>query len=408
MKILYIHEFFTDSEKNGANVVAFTCYDLTKNEKNNDVHFFATNKKPYINKEIYSKYFPSHYMTNKSFLGNIIYRINCIYNFNAKKNIEKLLSDFSPDIVHIHSVVELSYSILAPIAKRKIPIVMTVHDLGISCPVMGINGPCRKCSKHILNCIKLKCSKNNLFFSFYMAIKFMVNKYLLNKYKISQYIAPSEILLKNIDIDNSKKYCLPNCLDETFNNTTPNYNNKGYFLYVGGLIDIKGVHILLNAISELPKNISFHIVGSGNHEHKYKKYVQDNKLNNVHFVGKKNREELLDEYKNAIAIIVPSNYFETFGMINIEAFANGKPVIASNIGGIPEIVEHNVNGLLFKAGNVEELKQYILKYWNNIDLVIEHGKNAYKKSKKIYSRENYNEKLLNLYNELIRRKNNAK
>lgn len=400
MKILYIHEYFTDSEKNGANIVAFTCYDLTNNDKNNEVHFFATNKEPYINKEIYSKYFPSHYMSEKGFVNNIKYRINCIYNFEAKKNIEKLLSDFCPDIVHIHSVVELSYSILAPIAKRKIPIVMTVHDMGISCPVMGINGPCNKCLKHILNCIRLKCSKNNLFFSFYMALKFMVNKYLLNKYQISKYIAPSETLLKNIDINNSEKYCLSNCLDKTFNNVTPNYENKGYFLYVGGLIDVKGVNILLETIKLLPKEIEFHIVGTGNHEYKYKKFVQDNKLSNVHFMGKNNREELIEEYKNAIATIVPSNGFEAFGMINIESFACGTPVIASNIGGIPEIVEHNKNGLLFEPGNVEQLVNNMLKYWNNLELAKEHGKNAYKKAVAVYSKEIYYNNLIKIYEEI--------
>ena len=99
--------------------------------------------------------------------------------------------------------------------------------------------------------------------------------------------------------------------------------------------------------------------------------------------------------------MVPSNCFEAFGMVNIEAFINGKPVIASNIGGIPEIVENNINGLLFEPGNVEQLRECILRYWNNPQLVIDHGINAYQTATKNYTESVYYKKLMHVYNEVI-------
>ena len=88
-------------------------------------------------------------------------------------------------------------------------------------------------------------------------------------------------------------------------------------------------------------------------------------------------------------------------MTNIESFINGKPVIASNIGGIPEIIEHNVNGLLFEPANIEQLKECIIKYYNNPKLVIEHGKNAYQKAITEYTEEKYYNKLIDVYNNVL-------
>ena len=91
-------------------------------------------------------------------------------------------------------------------------------------------------------------------------------------------------------------------------------------------------------------------------------------------------------------------------MTNIESFINGKPVIASNIGGIPEIVEDNINGLLFEPGNIEELKNCILKYWNNPELSVQHGKNGYQKAITQYTEDKYYNELIKIYEEVLNEK----
>ena len=91
-------------------------------------------------------------------------------------------------------------------------------------------------------------------------------------------------------------------------------------------------------------------------------------------------------------------------MINIEAFIHGKPVIASKIGGIPEIIENDKNGLLFTPGNVKEIQEHILKYWNNPEQVISHGKNAYNKAINEYNIEKYYHRLIKIYEEITNAK----
>lgn len=406
MKILYIHEYFTNDIKSGANIIAFMSH-YKMIEKGNKVFFWALERGKLLEQQEINKYFPKSYADKKGLLNRIHYRINRIYNFEAEKKLEKVLDMVKPDIVHIHSLIELSYSILKPIKKRHIPCVMTTHDGTFVCPILGkitTGEPCSLCSTSVLNCIKNKCSFDKYSCSIYVSLRLMVEKYLRKKYPIDYIIFPSQALLdyfKKANCISAYSKNIPNALDPEFTYVKPNYANKGYFLFVGGLSKQKGVGILLDAIKHLPLNIEFRIVGAGTDEKDFKDFSDANNLFNVKFLGKKNRKELIDEYQNCIALIVPSNCFEIFGMINIEAFINGKPVIASNIGGIPEIVEHNKNGLLFEPGNVEQLKECILKYWNNPDLVVEHGKNAYQKVISKYTQELYYQNLKSIYNKLL-------
>ena len=162
-------------------------------------------------------------------------------------------------------------------------------------------------------------------------------------------------------------------------------------------------------MKDLPGDINLRIIGKEEHkgqEEILKQYAKENHLDNVKFCGFKNRKEIKEEYQNCIASILPSTAFESFGLTTIEAAINGKPSIASNIGGIPEIVEHNKTGLLFEPRNTEQLKECILTYWNNPDLVKEHGENAYKKAIEKYTEERYYKETANMYRMVLAKKKN--
>lgn len=401
MNIIFINEYFTENIKTGANIIAFNTYHLIK-EKGINCYFYSNNEGTLLEEQDINKYFPKSHIHTNSFL----YRLNSLYNFEAAWNLEKVIKEVNPDIVHIHSLMELSYSVINVLKKYKIPYIITVHDAMYVCPIMGTKKYyCTLCSDNIFNCVKNKCSRNNYFNSLYMAIKFWINKQIIKHYEPSCIITPSRVLsnyIKNTRFSsNVKNVVIPNSLDKAFLDVTPNYQNGGYFLFVGNLLDVKGVNILLEAINKQPNKIEFHIVGDGLHKEKYLQFVKENNLTNVKFLGKKNREELIQEYQNCIAVIVPSNGFENFPTVSLESFINGKPVIGSNIGGIPEQVEHNKTGLLFETANVEQLKECISKYWNNPNLVIEHGNNAYEKARTQYTEEKYYNELIQVYTELL-------
>ncbi len=409
MKILVINfSFLKDS---ACGTIAYETYDILR-RNSHGVAVYTTKGCSGIKNYKYENLMPEPYNTPVKYLKNII---NYYYNFKSAKNLEYILDDFQPDIIHLHGIrsSSLTYAIFRPVIKRNIPVVMTLHGPSFVCPtattLKGKKMYCTNidCSKGLkqLNCILNNCGQN-LEQSIRRALSLWIcEKTGYNNY-ISRFITPSEALRNfyldlNIGFKPDDIVTINNFLPDDEFNIIPNYSNKGYFLYSGRIIQEKGIHYLLQAIKDLPHNIEIHIVGTGNEENQLKHYVKNNKLDNVKFLGFKTREELKEEYQNCIALIVPSNWFEAFGMVNIEAFINGKPVIASNIGGIPEIVENNINGLLFEPGNVEQLKECILKYWNNPELVVEHGENAYQKAINKYSENTYYQNLIKLYEEVL-------
>ena len=403
MKILIENTFF--SLVGGAEIISYKIYKLLK-KHGHEVVFFATDKKPYFEDNYpYSKYFVKYRS------GVINYLKNPVRYYSDTQTAQKfktLLEVFKPDVVHFNSIPSFLFPIVSTCAT--IPSVMTLHDAVKICPAGTLmlknkhyckNIYCK--NKKFYNCIINNCSGN-----IEQSIRYTLSSYLHSdklKY-IDKFITPSEALKKayinsNIGINENRIVTINNFLSDEELKTTSSYTNKGYFLYVGRLSKEKGVNYLLEAIKDLPKDIKLHIAGTGPEEASLKNYAKQHNLDNVKFLGFKTGEELKEEYQNCIALIVPSNCFESFGMINIEAFINGKPVIASNIGGIPEIVEHNKTGLLFEPENVQQFKECIIKYYNNPELAIKHGQNGYQKAIVQYTEDKYYNELIKVYEEVI-------
>lgn len=398
----------------GTETIAIATYNMLK-ERGHDVFFFATQDKEYYEKDyIYTKYFPKNVYGIKEYLKN---PIGYYWNFEAVKKFENMIEDVKPDLIHFNSLI--SPSILSVIKKKKIPSIMTFHMMPSCCPSTKFLYK----NQHICN--SFKCKNGNYFHcllnkcrdnSIEQSLRKTILSYVYAKTHvyddISCFLCPSNALRDYVRqsniIDNKEKIItINNFLIQKDIPSSPNYDNNGYFLFIGRLSPEKGVHFLLQAIKELPKDIKFHIVGTGSQEKFLKSYSKKNQLTNVEFLGFKNREEIQQEYQNCIATILPCNWFEIFGMTNIEAAFYGKPTIASNIGAIPEIVEHNKTGLLFEPTNVEALKECILNYWYDKNLVIEQGKNAYKKANLLYTEDRYYDELIKIYNKVIERNTNA-
>ena len=408
MKILTTHFFF--SQYGGGEVIAYNTFKLFQ-ERGHETYFFATSRKPYFEENYeYLKYFPKYANSIKDFIIN---PTKYYYNNEAKINFEKMLNDVKPDIVHIHGVRWLTYSILEPCAKLNIPVVQTVHDSSFVCPVSTLlkknktycsNVECK--NGNYINCILNNCDKKGIEGSIRNAIFDIIALKSGTYKKISKFITPSEalrqlILDANIGITEDKIVAVNNFLEDSFIQTPVDYTNKGYFLFSGRLSEEKGVRYLLEAAKKLPKEIEFHIAGNGPKEEEFKKFVKDNGLDNVKFLGFMSRDKLLDEYKKCIAGIHPCNWFENFPTSNMEFFALGKPVIGSKMGGIPEQIEHGVTGFLFEPKNVDELAEKILKLYNIPDLSVKLGKNAKQKALNQYCKDRYYKEILQVYKSVI-------
>lgn len=414
MKVLLVHPYFTELKYHmgGSEVTVQDTYNLLK-AHGHEPFFFATDEKPYLEENYkYSKYFiPMR--DRRSILNKYIWGAEFFWNSTAQRNIEKYIKDIKPDIVHIHVLNNITYSVLKPCFNLKLPVVMTIHDAGIVCPTRKAwnyetKSICMKCKgRNVLPCIAENCSDNKkMFTSINLALKNLLEKMTGYNQKIDAFITPSQALkdlVSQSGINTNKISVVPPCLSEDYISTTPTYTNNNYFVFVGAIYPFKGVQILLNAMKRLPRNVELHIVGKGNDSdlESLKDFVNKNSLN-VKFLG--TIKNCLNEYSNSIATIVPSDYFEGFGLVNTEAMACGKPVIASKVGGISEIIDHEVNGFLFEQGNDEELAKYMIKLWQNRKLALEMGKRAREKAVTVYSRERFYEKFIYVYEQVLKRK----
>jgi glycosyltransferase involved in cell wall biosynthesis len=236
-------------------------------------------------------------------------------------------------------------------------------------------------------------------------ISIPLEKYALGK--IENKVVCSNLMKNSIGgYSNSIINIIPNGIDheDIYNNN--NNNNKQIesyhpnILFMGILNRIKGVDILLKAIPNIIRsipNIQFYIVGSGPYETELKNIV--NKLyieNYVQFLGYISGNERYKYLKSADVVVIPSRY-DHFPILLLEAMACGKSIIASNVGGIPEILDNYKTGILFESENVEELAEKIILLTQNKDLKEKLGLAAKIKS------EEYNwQKIANMTEELYK------
>jgi len=177
-------------------------------------------------------------------------------------------------------------------------------------------------------------------------------------------------------------------------------NTKPILLYVGRLVPQKGIEFLIESIKIIKKrtdNFILSIAGSGILENKIKQIIQDYDLTqNVKLIGFIDKPALIDVYSNADVLVVPSLY-EPFGLVNIEAMACGIPVVGSNVGGIPEIIDDGKTGLLVQPGNPEELATAITRLLENKELRKKMGAAGRKRAKLYFDWKLITKKILKVY-----------
>ncbi|MDF2432942.1 MAG: hypothetical protein JWP44_2573, partial [Mucilaginibacter sp.] len=179
------------------------------------------------------------------------------------------------------------------------------------------------------------------------------------------------------------------------NNSIPRQDN---FLFVGRLSDEKGINFLLDAVKGSSYKLT--IIGEGPLQNDIENFVKDN--SNVTYLGFKDKETINYELQRCSALVFPSIWYETFGLIMIEAFALSTPVIASYCGSAGIIVKHGYNGLHFEPSNLEELKEKLTE-WSSFDDNVkeQYRKNAYDTYLHHYTPEKNIKKLIEIYKSAI-------
>lgn len=306
--------------------------------------------------------------------GLTVYRLpsqfsisNTPISFKWQKQIKKIIKDENPDIINTHTPVPFMSDIVARI-NTKVPVILNYHN-DLTKP--GIIGKVlAKIYYRILLNKTIKKSDMIIATSEY---------YAKNSPYISKYSKKTKVVSPGVDTDKFNEK-----IDTTW--LKKKYPAKKIVLFVGNM-DIanshKGMDVLLNTIAQLKikmTNVKLIAVGGGNALDHYKQRSKElNIEESVEFVGYVKDQDLPKYYSGADVLVLPSTTdAEGFGMVLTEAMACGTPVIGSNIGGIPFVIQDGKNGLLVKAGDARALATKLFELLSNDKLLNKLKRNASK------------------------------
>ena len=423
MKILQINKFYpfeglekTKRESDlpysygGAETVMLSISRLLR-ERGHEVFFFSMQHPKGLRSQ-YSDYFVP-YMNMQGSPGpaeqiKIAGRI--LYSREARKRLATFLDRHSVDIVHLHNIQhQISPSILHELKKRRIPAVMSLNDYKMVCPSYGMlnhGKVCELCKGgKFYNCTRTRCHKNSYGKSLLVTMESYLHHDILKSYRdIKCYICPSMFIVNKVremGLKGNFSY-LPHFVyaDEW----KPSGAEKAdYVVYCGRLSGEKGIKTLIKAVKE--ERVPVKIIGDGPLETDIRNYISNNKLANIELSGYLDKRRLKEQIEKSRFLIMPSEGYEVFGMVIIESFALGVPVIASKSGGIGEIVKDGETGLLFKPGDTDDLRSKIRFLLSDPARVAVMGQNARRLAENKYNPGLYYERLMEVYNNAIMLKN---
>jgi len=299
--------------------------------------------------------------------GKLIASASVFYSASSRRRIERVIRDFKPEIMHIHNWFPmLSPSIILEGGRAGVPIVQTLHNFRMICSnaLLYRDGVvCTDCVGKSLPMggIVHGCYRGSRAGSAIVTAAYAFHRFARTWNCVDLFIAVSdferEILVRG-GLPAEKIVVKPNFVG--LNSCEPERGAKDDVLFVGRLSPEKGIRTLLAAwmTGKIPFRLK--IVGDGPMAEEVRAHAV--RATDVEYVGSLPQEAVYREMAKARFLVFPSEWFETFGRTVIEAFSQGTPVLAADLGAARELVKEGVTGFLFSPGNVEELIAGTLRF----------------------------------------------
>jgi glycosyltransferase involved in cell wall biosynthesis len=332
---------------------------------------------------------------------------------DTRREFEELLSRARPDVVHVHNTfVMISPSIYEACKHAGVPVVQTLHNYRLFCPASTFfrDGlPCEDCiSGSLLSSVLHRCYRGSASATAAVATMLTVNhKRGTYENDINRYIA-----LTNFARDKFIECGLPAekvAVKPNFVYPDPGERQSigNWAVFMGRLTPEKGVATALKAWKLLPPEMELKLIGDGPSLHDLQQIAKDLELKNVTFLGRLPRQQAFDYLAHARFLLFPSEWYESFPMTILEAYAHGVPVVASRMGVMPEIVKENQTGLLFEPRNPESLAALVESLWKETGLIRQLSQNARREYEMFYTADENYRQLMVIYNEVLAKQSQA-
>ena len=357
----------------------------------------------------WSDYFPEVASYNaEGMLNKVINFPRMVYNRNAKRAMARLIADFKPDVVHAFAIyVQLTPAVLDAAREAGVPVVMSCNDYKHICPNYKLyhHGKlCEECQGgKFYRAVVNRCCHDSIAYSVASSVEAYAHK-LMNIYRknVHTFLFASEFMAHKTENFWGKEAFRWRMLRNPYEARKHSAPNEvgDYVLYFGRIIDEKGVNVLLNAAA-LARTVPLVVVGDGPDLDTLKQQAEAQGLTQVRFVGAKWGEELDQILQGCRFVVVPSLWHENFPYVILQSFAMGKPVIGSNRGGIPELVEHGVRGLVYEATDAVGLAVSMRHLMEDADQTRKMGNAAKHYVDAEFNDERFYANLIQIYREVL-------
>ncbi|RDI24958.1 glycosyltransferase involved in cell wall biosynthesis [Pseudacidovorax intermedius] len=338
-----------------------------------------------------------------SFFSKVVAAAFSIFSPISFFQLVFLIMRTRPNVVHVHNFFpQISPSIFFACRLMGVRSVLTLHNYRTICPTAFLmyNGKIetRSINKGPWWAVKKRVYRNSYFGTFFLAAMIDFHRRIGTwRSSVDRFIVFTEFsktLFVQAGFPKDKLFIKPNFVFET---ARPLASTAGvaYLLYVGRLSEEKGLDVLLRATRALKdRGMKFELVVVG--DGPLKDSVQS-EGETLKYLGKKSSDEVVSLMRSALAVVMPSLWFEGMPMVLIESFSVGTPVIASNLGALAELVDHGETGLLFEPGNQTQLEQCMEVALTDSTKLSRMRANAYGKYAERYSAESNIRYLMEAY-----------
>jgi glycosyltransferase involved in cell wall biosynthesis len=330
------------------------------------------------------------------------------YDLRVRSHANSLLREIRPDVLHLHSFQELTFSLLSAARKLKIPTAFSLYDLWALCPQSNLvyyrGGVCQRyrgihCARCAVPVRKPLVLFQKPFFKRFLPL-------------IDRLIVLSDTVkaqLIEFGLDEKKIVVSPLPLFDNFEKMPIGNLDDRSILFAGWMIRPKGLHILIEA---MPKVLQRHpqvkalIVETGaKAEHKIdfqRRIAELGLTDRFHFLGKKNSEEIKQLLAKASVVAVPEQWGIAWPIFCTEAMAFGKPIAASRIGDMPRFIQDGVTGYLFDPQSHDRLADCLISFFDNPSQALEMGKQAQEFIVRLCDNASIRSGLISYYQEISR------
>jgi glycosyltransferase involved in cell wall biosynthesis len=405
MRILQIHKFFYPHA--GSETVLFNTRELLSSRGHEIIDFAMEH--PDNVASPYADYFvPRRDYTDpeRPLPSRMHDALSSVYSVDARRRLGRLLDDVRPDVAHLHVIYhQLTLSIVDELARRNIPSVLTMHDYKIGCPAYVLyrdGAPCDLCTTGpVENVFLHRCVKGSRAGSLLAAIEARTVRMRGSYKKIDAHIAPSAFAGRvaiATGIDPDTVHVVPNFLPaEELEDPVEALEQEPRFFFAGRLEEVKGIRDILGAYAADDRGLGTLVLAGAGGELEGEVLAAAESSRNVEYLGRLSRAQVLAQLRRSRALLMPARWHENNPMSILEARAVGVPVICTEMGGLPEMVEHGVDGLVVPRAQPQALSDAIRKLAHDQRLAWEMGHRGHERLLRDNTPDVHYERLIAVY-----------